>query len=188
MHTFSQVWAQLEHFEFQNLKLQIMSQYLWINTISFTDNLSAFSRITIAVRLFIVAVEEIYTSRLSQSRTEVSWLAANIRELALHSKLLCLIHFPDSSRQTYDTTWRQATRLQYTQYSNHAWGFPKAIRPIRSYSSDFYRALSKWKLPNWFWIDLRIDSKLSWAKEKFISNYLKWNDIEMPNKLNQNGV
>ena len=39
-----------------------MSQYLWINTISFTDNFSAFSRITIAVRLFIVAVEEIYTS------------------------------------------------------------------------------------------------------------------------------
>ena len=188
MHTFSQVWAQLEHFEFQNLKLQIMSQYLWINTISFTDNLSTFSRITIAVRLSIVAVEEIYTSRLSQRRTEVSWMAANIRELALHSKLLCLIHFPDSSRQTYDTTWRQATRLQYTQYSNHAWGFPKAIRPIRSYSSVFYRALNKWKLPNWFWIDLRIDSKLSWAKDKFISNYLKWNDIEMPNKLNQNGV
>ena len=156
MHTFSQVWAQLEHFEFQNLKLQIMSQYLWINTISFTDNLSAFSRITIAVRLFIVAVEEIYTSRLSQRRTEVSWLAANIRELALHSKLLCLIHFPDSSRQTYDTTWRQATRLQYTQYSNHAWGFPKAIRPIRSYSSVFFT--EHWANENY-----QIDFGLIWG-------------------------
>ena len=52
----------------------------------------------------------------------------------------------------------------------------------------FLQSIEQMKTTKWFRIDLRIESKLSWAKEKFISNYLKWNDIEMPNKLNQNGV